>query len=125
MSDKNPPFFKSGPLSVTATTLRFHRHRYALSRIENTILKRPLFVMGLAIAALLIGMTMFNADILYIHEMILAFVIAGTVTLLTYPVGTLHIQSRTLSTSGASITWLHRDLAKTQEAMEGRTGGDE
>ena len=121
----NRILFRSGPLSVTDTTLRFRRHRYALSRIENTILKRPLFLMGCALASLLCGMAVFNADILYVHEMAGAFGLAVLAAGAGFPLGTLHIQSRTLSTGGASITWLHRDLARAQEAMEGRTGGIE
>ena len=110
--------FSSGPLSVTSHMLRFHGRRYKLAHIENVLLKRPLLYMALAIAGLLIGAIIFNADILYIHESLIGIAAAILLAAASSPFGTLYIQSRTLSISGGSITWLHADLAKAQDVIE-------
>lgn len=118
MSNSNKVFFTSGPLSVTETMLRFRGRRYKLHHIENLILKRPLFLMGLGIGGFTAGFAIFNTDILYSYEFFIALVLAVGFPAITWPFGTLSIQSRTLATDGGSITWFHKDLAKVQNAIE-------
>ena len=117
--------YRSGVLSVTAQMLRFRGRRYRLSKIENTILTRPLFIIATGFANLFIAATLFNNDILYLSETIILLIISIGIMLATWPIGTLRIETRTLSASGASITWLHKDLAKAQEAIEELTMSDE
>ncbi|WP_346894812.1 hypothetical protein [uncultured Roseibium sp.] len=112
------PKFQSGPLSVTETMLRFRGRRYKLSHIENLILKRPLFLMGAGIGALIGAFGLFNADLLYWHEQAVLAGLALTLPMAAWPFGTLYIHSRTLSTGEGSITWFHSDLAKAQGAIE-------
>ncbi len=120
MNNSKPTFlYHSGPLSISTTMLRFRGRRYKLAHIENVILKRPLFFMALAMAGLLIGLVLFNSDILYLHESLIALAIAFVLLAASWPLGTMHIHSRTLSTSGGSITWLYHDLAKAQDVIEG------
>lgn len=119
MHHKKPNFlFKSGPLSVTQHMLRFRGRRYKLVHLENTILKRPLFYMALTWAGLLIGSIVFNADVLFAHEILVMLILAASLAAATWPFGTIHMQSRTLSVSGGSITWFYKDLAKAQDIME-------
>lgn len=110
--------FQAGVLSVTTKMLRFRGRRYKLSHIENLILKRPLFFMGLALAAMLLGFASVNVDLLYSHE-IAVFGITGILAPVTaWPFGTLTMHSKTLSTHEGSITWFYNDLAKAQSAIE-------
>lgn len=114
----NEAAFTSGSLSVTKDMLRFRGRRYKLRHIENLILKRSLFLTGSTIGLFLVGLAIFNWDILYAHEVLISSLLAVIIPALCWPVGTLTIQSRTLSVDGGTITWLHRDLAKAQEVIE-------
>lgn len=113
--------YRTGVLSVTKQMLRFRGRRYRLSKIENTILTRPLFVIATGFANLIIAATLFNNDILYLSETLVLLMISIIIMLATWPIGTLRIETRTLSASGASITWLHKDLANAQEVIEDLT----
>ena len=110
--------YRSGVLSVTKQMLRFRGRRYRLSKIENTILTRPLFIIATGFSNLFIAAIIFNNDILYLSEIFILLMISIIIMVATWPIGTLRIETRTLSASGASITWLHKDLAKAQEAIE-------
>lgn len=110
--------FKNGPLSVSTTMLRFRGRRYKLNHIENLILKRPLFLMGLGFGAFLALFAIINADLLYAREAITTWIAVAVLPAISWPFGTLTMHSRTLSTNEGSITWLHRDLAKAQDAVE-------
>lgn len=114
----NTILFQAGPLSVTQAMLRFRRRRYAIAQIENLVLKRPLFLMGLGTAALIIGMAVFNADILYVYEMGIAVILALGLAAASWPWGTLYIHSKLLRTSDGAITWLHADLIRSQDIVE-------
>ncbi|NRA88451.1 MAG: hypothetical protein HRU28_13915 [Rhizobiales bacterium] len=110
--------YRSGVLSVTTQMLRFRGRRYRLSKIENTILRRPLFIIATGFAMLFVAATIFNNDIIYLSETIILLTISIFIMLTTWFIGTLQIHSRTLSTSEGAITWLYKDLAKAQEAIE-------
>lgn len=119
MQNKSPePLFQSGPLSVSATMLRFRGRRYKLVHIENLILKRPIFVMGVGFAAILAGFGWINADMLYAHEQLAVGLLALTALATTWPFGTLTLHSKTLSTNEGAITWFYNDLLKAQAAIE-------
>jgi len=122
--ENQTPLMRSGPVFVTDKILGFRGHRYKISHIENLILKRPLLLMGMAIAALICGFVWVNADLLYLHEKAVAALAALAVLGLTWPLGTLEIHSRTLSTSHGSITWRYSDLAKAQQTVERVIAGD-
>lgn len=110
--------FQSGPLAVSKTMLRFKGRRYKLAHIENLILKRSLFWIAMALSNAVALFTMVNADLLYSYELLIMMVIALALPILSWPIGTLAMHSRTLSTSEGSITWLYGDLACAQEAVE-------
>ena len=63
-----------------------------------------------------------NGDLLYWYEIILLMLIAAGMPVAAWPLGTLVMHSRTLSTNEGSITWLYSDLAKAQDAVESVTG---
>ena len=110
--------YKSGALSVSNTMLRFKGRRYKLEHIENLILKRPLFYIGLGLGVLVMCFVMINADLLYWHELIMLGSIGLALPAASWPFGTLTMHSRTLSTNEGSITWFYNDLAKAQDAVE-------
>ena len=118
MQTETNTLFQSGPLSVTANMLRFKGRRYKLQHIENVILKRPLFLIGASIGILAGAFGWCNNDLLYLHEQTVIAAVTLLLPAATWPLGTLYIHSRTLSTSEGSITWFHRDLAKAQQAIE-------
>lgn len=116
---------QSGPIFVTEKILGFRGHRYKIRHIENLILRRPLFLMGVALSVLIAGFMLINADLLYWYEHIIFGLAAILAVAATWPLGTLEIHSRTLNTSQGSITWLHKDLAQAQEQVEAILAGEE
>lgn len=116
---------QSGPIFVTEKILGFRGHRYKIRHIENLILRRPLFLMGIALSILIAGFMLINADLLYWYEQIIFGIAAILAIAATWPLGTLEIHSRTLNTSQGSITWLHKDLAAAQDQVEAILSGEE
>ena len=113
--------FENGALSVSTTMLRFRGRRYKLAHIENLILKRPLFWIALGLSSCVALFAVVNSDLLYWYETLLLMLTAAGMPVLAWPIGTLVMHSRTLSTNEGSITWVYRDLAKAQDAIESVT----
>ncbi|MEP2987307.1 MAG: hypothetical protein ABJP08_29065 [Roseibium sp.] len=116
--------FENGPLAVSASMLRFRGRRYKLAHIENLILKRPLFWIAAGFSFSIGFFALVNDDLLYWYETLLFLLIAAGIPVLAWPIGTLVMHSRTLSTNEGSITWIYRDLAKAQDAIESVTDTD-
>lgn len=115
---KQTCLYKSGPITVTNSMLRFRHRRYAIRNIENLVLQRPLFLMGAGIATMCLGFLWFNTDILYMSEMLVLLVFATLLPAISWPWGTLHIQSKLLKTNEGTITWWHSDLSRVQDVVE-------